>query len=1115
MFISKKALHIFFVQVITLQLLAANDIRGQHLSEMTVTLQIVDARVEEVFAELERQTPLRFGYDRNDLPKDVRFTFNSESISVERVLSEVSTRASLKFERANNQILVLPAPKPRTETTAVAPVNRTISGKVVDSETGEGLIGAAVVVKEYPARGTVTDIEGNFSLSVPDDAKTLIFSYIGYESVEVPIGNTTSWEIGLKPDRTQLDEVVVIGYGTQRRELLTNAVSSLKIDEDKMRPVMSVSQLLEGRVPGVQVSTSSGNLGTGETIRVRGAASLSASNEPLYVVDGVPITNANTSMFNLGEPMSSLATLNLNDIESITILKDAASAAIYGSRGTNGVVVITTKSGQAGKSSFNVNVNYGVSEFPAKNKIKFSDSRLYLEVLNEGIANYNEQHGYEIGDAGYNVPVQNPFEGLPDTDWLDWITQRGNTREVSASFSGGNAKTRFYLGGSYTGKDGVIKTNAIDKYNMRLNISHEMFPWLEIGGSTSGNFMRNHRVPGAGIGSTIIARAVEQRPFDRPYKPNGEYYLGGTDELRRHNPMQILNEQKAYINDLRYLGSVYAKFKLRDRLTWKTSFNADVDYVYDYVNYNENHPYGTGVGRIVEYNRLLSNILTENVVTYNNKFYDIDVEVMAGHSFQKITNRSSMLDTRGFPSPSFDVSGVASEIFDASGSLSEFAMESYFGRASFSYHDKYILTTSLRTDGSSKFSQDQRWGIFPSVSVGWNVSEEPFMKHSPTDLKFRMSYGQTGNQEGIGYYAALPLMAGGRNYGTNSGIAVSSFGNPLLTWEKTSQFDVGVDLGVWNGRVNFLIDYYEKNTHDLLYNTPVHTTTGVSSIIRNIGSIRNRGIELGMTTHFNFGPVRWNTQFNISSNKNKITELLDEDGIIAIGDNRALQVGKEMGAFYIFQMEGIYQYDGEVPQEQYDIGVRAGDVKWTDVDGNNIINDNDRVVKGSSNPDFFGGWNNSFSYKGLQLDVFTTFMYGNDVYAQWKVTGTGRIGYLNASLEDIVSKRWTGPGTSNKYPRSIANYAHNDRNSDRWLEDGSFFRVRTVTLSYKFKPATFEQLGLKSLRVYAQADNLFLFTRYSGWDPEVSGNLDPQYFGMDNYSMPQPRVFSVGANIGF
>lgn len=1086
----------FLVLVNTTQVFAQN---------ANINLNVNDVTVEELLNTIEQKTNYRFLYSKQIVDVNRKVSLNAVNENVEKVLQKIFDGTDITYQIDRNQVVL------RELTTT--PKNEKVSGIITD-EYGMEIVGATVKL-EGSSIGTITDIDGKFSLDAPLDGR-LAVSFIGYDPLVVSIGGKTSVNIILKESVETLDELVVIGYGTQRRSLVTNAISKVKIDESNMRrTTTSPSQLLEGRVAGLTVGTTSGNLGTGERVSIRGASSLSASNQPLYVVDGIPITNSNANIYNFGESMSSLSTLNLTDIESIEVLKDAASAAIYGSRGTNGVVVITTKSGQQGKSDIQLNVNTGISTFANRNKLKFASSDMYVMQYNEGVDNYNNQYDLQVGDANYKVHIANPFEGLPDSDWLSYITQTGHSFNGDLSFSGGVNKTNYYIGGNITSMEGIIKTNALQKINLKAKISHEVRKWLEIGANVSGNYLRNTQVPGANLGTTIIARTVEQRPFDRPIKPNGDYYLGGTDELMFHNPIQILNEQKVYFDNYRYLGGYYAMLKLNNKFTWRTSFNSDMAYTYDYSYYNENHPYGTGVGRIIEYNRFNKNILVENVGHYNDSFDNFNLGLMVGHSFQKSATNTTLVDGRGFPSPAFDVNSVASEIYDASGSLSEFAMESYFGRATLSYLERYLMTLTLRTDGSSKFAPSTRWGWFPSASLGWNISKEEFMKDTGVDMKFRVSYGKTGNQDGISNYAYQSLMSGGKNYGETSGIAITSFGNDELTWETADQYDIGLDMELLKGRINIILDAYLKNTNNLLYSMPIHATTGVTSIMSNIGSMRNQGVEFSINTDFNIGQVNWLTQFNIATNKNKITALLGDDLPLSIGANRALQVGKELGAFYLFQMEGIYQYDGEVPKEFYDLGIRAGDVKWLDADGNNIINDSDRQVMAAPTPDFFGGLNNSFKYKNFQLDIFFTYMYGNKVYNQRKGTTIGRLGARFAVLEDYVNNRWTGPGSTNKYPRAINSDTNNDRNSDRWLEDGSFLRLRNTTLSYHIPQKYLSRLNVKSLRLYAQGDNLFLLTRYSGYDPEVSTESDPRFSGVDLLNVPQPRTISFGVNISF
>ncbi len=1080
-------------------------------SAQRVTLDMQNAKLEKVLGQITQQTGLVFNYTRPTINPDKRVSVSVKQAELESVLRQLFDADGIVYEIKDGKVYLADRKGGVNPPPALSAARQRYAGRIVDA-AGNPVVGASVVIRGSTT-GVSSDIDGRFAIEARE-GEVLSVSFVGYTPQTITLGAKTMLTLTLREDTSELEEVVGVGYGTQRRSLVTSAISKVQMNESNMRQVASPTQLLSGRVAGVTTSTGSGNLGSGERMVIRGSSSLSAGNEPLYVIDGIPITNTNANLVDFGEDMSSLATLNISDIESIEVLKDAASAAIYGSRANNGVIVITTKSGKEGKSEVHLNFNTGVTRFANVGKIKMADSGLYVRDFNEGVDNYNRQYGYKPGDSGFKKHIQNPFGTLPDTDWMDLILQTGTFYNGDVSFSGGNVKTRYYVGANYNHQTGVIRTNKMEKMNFKVKISHEFTPWLEVGANVSGNYIKNHQIPGANSGTTIIGRSIQQRPFDRPYKPNGDYYVGGTDELVFHNPMQILDEETAYIENMRYLGNFYATFKYKDKFAFKSSVNTDITQIYDYTYYNENHPYGKGVGRIVDYNRTIKNILVENFATYNDKFGDFSLSAMLGHSFQKVTTRSAKLDGSGFPSPSFDVVGVASSLDAYSGSLSNYAMESYFGRATFSYKDRYVLTATLRTDGSSKFARDNRWGWFPSVSLGWNISKENFMKDSDTELKFRVSYGKTGNQEGIGSYAYQALMSGGYNYGNGSGIAVSAFGNRDLTWEKADQFDAGFDITLFKGRVNIMADAYYKKTKDLLYSTPIHSTTGVTSIISNIGSMRNIGAELTINTHFNFGPLSWLSQFNIATNRNKLTELLGDDKPISIGANRALQVGKEVGAFYLFIMDGIYQYDGEVPAEQYAQGIRAGDVKWRDVDDNNLINDNDRQVIGSSNPYFSGGWNNTFRYKGVSLDVFFTYMYGNDVYAAWKIN-TSKLGHKNGVLAEEARNRWTGPGSTDLHPRSVSGDTNNTRNSDRWLEDGSFLRLRSLTLSYTFPEKISRRLAMKSLRVYFQGDNLWLATRYSGWDPEVSNNLDPRFMGVDNFSVPQPRMFCFGLNVTF
>lgn len=907
-----------------------------------VTLDMQNVSIERVLNTLKSKYGLSFVMRTDGIDLSRKVTVEVKNRSLQAVLDQIFASQNIRAEINDNVIRL----SLRTASTAdLEPY--TVRGRVTD-ENGAGIPGASVYEKGT-SNGATTDLDGNWSLEITGGATLLECACLGYDTQTAEISPKNGVvNFSLRESFEFIDEVVVVGYGTMKRSLVTSAISKVRIDESNLRQVTSPAELLNGRIAGVSSTTGSGNLGSGERISIRGASSISAGNEPLYVIDGIPITNSNANLTDLGEDLSSLSVLNLSDIESIEILKDAASAAIYGSRATNGVVVITTKSGREGASNINVNFSTGVSQFPNIHKIRMADSDLYVQVYNEGVDNYNRQYGLTPSDGDYKEHIYNPFGNLPDTDWMKLITQLGVFYNADVAFSGGNKKTNYYIGANYNHKEGIIKTNKLEKMNFKVKLHHEFTPWLEVGVNTSANYMKNWKVPGPNAGTMIIGRALMQRPFDRPYKPDGSYYVGGTDELTFHNPMQILNEETAYLENLRYLGSYYINLKFwKDKITFRNSLNTDITQYYDYTNYNENHPYGKGVGRIVDRNQTVKNILLESVINYNDAFLDegsLALNVMLGHSFQNIGTHNATLDGSGFPSPSFDVIGVASAIDDYSGNLYNYTMESYFGRVNLSYRDRYVFTATMRTDGSSKFAPKYRWGWFPSVSFGWNISNEEFMADSGTDLKFRLSWGKTGNQEGIGTFAYQAQMAGGKNYNEQSGINVTEFGNESLTWEKADQFDIGFDMSFFNDKLTVILDGYLKDTKDLLYSMPIYGTTGTTSIISNIGSMRNVGAELTIGASLDFGQVHWSSQFNISTNRNRITSLTGDDKPISIGSNRALQVGKEMGVFYLFKHDGIFQYDAEVPKAQYDQGRRAGDIRWLDLDNNGIINDDDRVV---------------------------------------------------------------------------------------------------------------------------------------------------------------------------
>ena len=1099
----------------------------QYLPDQSYSVSLSAGRisVDNAMKRISSQTGIAFSYSAetgNIVLNNVNVQF--KDANVKTILSSILKGTDIEWVVKDNMIGLYSS---RSESSADIPSSSSapqegnlvpVSGRIVDAE-GRPVAAVAVFSPKNSAWATVSNENGRFSLNVPR-GEQLVISLLGYEDQNLVVrGPMTDLTITLEESVNELDELVFVGYGTMRRSLVTNAVSKMTMDDSKQRPVTTPTDLLNGRVAGVTSFASSGALGAGEKVSIRGASSIQAGNDPLYVVDGVILDASNANTYNFGEAMSPLAVLNTNDIESIEILKDAASAAIYGSRASNGVVVITTKSGREGRGNVRLNVSAGINQFPNIDRVRMSTVEEYLKAYNQGVDNYNAQTG--------KTQAKLSPEGLTDTDWLSYAVQLGNFTNADLSLSGGNKTTKYYVGAAVNHNKGIIQTNTLDKVNFSTKLSHQFTSWIEAGANTAANYMKNHQVPGVSMGSMILGRCVLQRPFDKAYHDDGTYTVGGTSELTYHNPASILNEANTYLEAYRFIGSYYVTLKFLDnKLSFKNSLNADFTQSHDYKNYSSKHPYMKNFN-VVDYNKTIRNLTFDSILNYNDKIGNVGINGMLGHSFQSIYITTSNILGKTVPSDSFDVISATATIGDYAGDITEFAMESYFSRLSLNYLGRYIFTATLRADGSSKFAPafENRWGWFPSVSVGWNMSKEPFMEGSRdviSDLKLRASYGQTGNQAGISTYAWQAKMAAGYNYNGASGVAVSDFGNPSLKWEKSGQWDAGFDMSLLKDKFTVIFDAYYKKTSDLLYNKPIQTTSGVSSILSNVGSMENKGVELTVGGHFNLGPIRWTTNLNLAHNSNQILSLIDGVDIIigsnnntTYGTRRILRKGVPLGTFFLYKHDGLYQSDSEVPEALYKKGYRAGDIKYLDVDGNGNLDDKDCMPTGRVTPLFQGGWSNTFNWGNWDLNVFFTFAYGGQIYAGQAFNFT-RISYKANSMAKYATHYWTEGSSENWYPRPYYNGNLNQLNSDFFLHDASFLRLRNVSLAYNLPARIAKRAWMKGFRVYASIDNAFLLTPFDeGWDPEVNTNNDARYIAVDNFNIPQPRVYTLGFNINF
>lgn len=977
--------------------------------------------------------------------------------------------------------------------------SRTVTGTVLSQEDNSPVPGVNVVVKGT-TQGTVTDVEGRYSLSVPDDNSVLVFSFIGFRTQDVPVGGRSTVDVAMTLDATELNEVVVVGYGTQERRSITGAIAKVNAkDAIENIPVADPLQAIQGRVAGVQVTSGSGRPGQAQVVRVRGVASIgvAGSNDPLYVVDGVIISNQddtrNLSTPQAGQGLSPLANLAPEDIQSIEVLKDASAAAIYGSRGSNGVVLITTKRGTYGqKTQIDFNAYYGVQSLT--NQLDFLDARQYREIQREALANAGLPADPELADD----------PNLATTNWNDLILRdQSNIRNYQLSANGGSDKTRFYTSLGYFTQESILKVGDFNRISGRVNLDHKATERLSMG--INLQFAKSTTAQTA-VDNSIYSpwpRSLDSRPDERPYDDNGAFAVNSFN-----NPIQMF--EPTLTSDLySTVGNFYAEYEILKGLAFRTSLGANVIYVEDDSYFPTTHPQGQGVeGDATVATALRTNWLTENTLTYTRKFLNnkLDLNALAGYTFQEDTRERTYVSGRGFPSDAFRYITSAASIYGGSSDWTGYRIESYLGRVNLDYDGKYLFSAAIRRDGSTRFGINNRYGTFPSASIGWRISGENFMQDVSffSDLKIRASWGKTGNQASITNFGALTLIGSGENYNDQPGLAGSIIGNPNLVWEATTQVNLGLDMSIFNGRLNLAFDVYDKSTNDLLLGEPIPRTSGFGTIQRNVGSIVNKGFEVNVNSINIDRALRWTTSLNFARNSNEVTVLANNNAPLDIGFVSRTAVGQPMGSFFVVKALGV---DPE-----------TGDMMYEDLDANGVIGGADRQFLGNPWPDFVGGITNSLSFKGFDFSAFFQFSYGNDVYKNYQegINGTTNLGASLANMTTEVLDRWRSPGQSASMPRAVAGArgVYNNQRSSRFIEDASYMRLKNVTLGYTIPKEVLQRVKLRSVRVYVTGQNLLTFTNYSGFDPEVSSSLDDRQFGVDQGAIPQVRNVSFGVNLG-
>lgn len=1105
----KIAMRITIFQVAFTALFAcslnAKEANSQDVLEKSFNLTVDNTPLKKVITEIQRQTKVKFTFSSNAINAERTISYSAREKKIGEFLTELYKQYGIDFKVLDNKIILYAAGNltpqisgSSSENLASEPEKR-VTGNV-RNDKGEPVAGVTVAEKNKP-NAVITDEDGIFSINVAGETSVLLFTSVGYENKEIAVAGISTLNVLLKTANKALEEVVVVGYGTQKRKDLTGSVSSVNTKELKSLPVPSIGEALQGRAAGMQI-ISSGVPGSNVTFRIRGTGTINNS-DPLLVIDGIP-----TDI-----PLNSLSP---DDISSVEILKDASAAAIYGARGANGVVIITTKRGSSGRNNFEFKMFAGQQK--ATSMIQMLDASQFASLHNEMMASNGQAQ---------NPAYADPLSLGKGTDWLDALFGTAPIQNYSLAYSGGSARSNYYVSGTVLDQKGIVLNTGYKRYTIQFNSESKVFDWLKFG----NNLTLSHDVKKSG--SYDIRNAMAALPVQPVFNPDGTY-SGPVGQASWYgdiaNPIgkATINENKT--SGYNVLGNIYTEISLMKELKFKSTGGVQALF-YDNRSWAPKYnwqPIPQPNSYLFEqYNKSLT-WLWDNYLTYDEYFSNKHhLTLLAGSSAQN--NRYDYLNgsIQNFASDNTQQINNGTTQQTIGGSASEWALLSFIGRANYSFDDKYLFTGTLRRDGSSRFGEKSRWGWFPSGSFAWRLSDENFMKGIDwvSDLKIRAGFGITGNQNIGNYSFASVLQTVQYNFNGQPVTAVvpQAIPNPGVRWEEVEQTNIGFDASLLSGRVNLTFDAYVKNTNDMLVPMSVPISTGYSDIVVpsiNAGKVRNKGIELSITTQNTKGPVEWNTSFNVSYNKNKVVSLNDSvplyTGSIGLNQNLSIQrSGFPVSSFYGFVTNGIFQSQKEVDDHAVQVPgadpfnrTSPGDIKFRDLNNDGRIDDADRTYIGNPGPQFIFAMNNSFAWKGFDLNIFLQGVKGNDIFNANRIYQEGVSVAQNQTT--AVLDRWTGVGTSNDFPRAIFNDPNkNTRVSDRFIEDGSYLRVKNVSLGYTLPSSFTRKAKMQSARVYLSAQNLVTFTNYTGFDPEVPAS------GIDNNVYPVTRTISAGINLLF
>ena len=1085
------------------------------IEDVYVSVRLENQKLKDVFKQIENQTGFGFVFDARNIDKNQTITYTANNESLADLLREIAKDSGLTFRRIDENIHVRKNTlfsEPITEVLEQEVVRAVISGTVTNAEDQEPLPGVSIIVKGTTT-GTTTDFDGKFMLEAAVGS-VLQFSYIGFVAQEIEVTNQTNYSIALVPDVEQLEELVVVGYGQQEKSDVTGAISSVKGKDLQNMPVSDPSQALQGRAAGVQIVRNGGAPGQAGSIRIRGTGTINNAN-PLIVIDGFPGGDLNS--------------INPNDIESMEILKDASSSAIYGTRAANGVIIITTKSGSKGdRLKFSLNSYYGTSS--AINTIDVLEADDLAMLKRERYTN----DGIEV-----NSIWEDPQYQTQQTNWQDELLGRGTIRNIDANLMGGGEHSTYGISLGFYDEDGLMNNSYYKRYNFRVKSTHEIGKRFKLNQnlqltSREGNFLNTTSAQ-----TGILWSAIRFHPGLPVKYADGSYSSSqiSSEFGDINNPIFTVDTNDENEKNYRILGSIGGEFKITDDLSAKANFGVDAN-IYDHYRFEQqvlDQTRTTSINNLLRENEQYYSILTEYFLNYNKQIgEDHNINIVAGYSAQTFNTSGYSVEGQGFENEDYDLRdlGNATTITEADDTKEYTALQSWFGRANYSYKDRYLLTATFRSDGSSKFADGNRWGYFPAFSLGWRISEESFWNVSFIDnLKLTGGWGQLGNQnvDPFQYYSKLRVSNAYSFGGTGvTGTAQTLIANPDISWETAEMSNFGIEAAFLQGRLFTNINYFVKTTKDMLLPVPAVGAQGTADVPdRNVGELQNKGWEFELGYNNTSGGLTYSISGNASFIKNEVTKL-NAPYIESQRYGRPNQevartyVGEPLASFYGWVADGLYQNEAEIANDpalandsrREDGLIQPGDTKFVDLNGDGMINDEDRKVIGSPHPKMTYGINASVSYKGFDLSMFILGEAGKDIFNGDRMQGLDPTYSYNMYAETL--NRWNGEGTSNSIPRMTTSSNNlNHRSSTLFIEDGGFMRLKNLTLGYTLPSPISEKVGVSRARFYVTGQNIFTITNYSGIDPELGytdGNLQ---LGVDYAQYPQARSWIFGATLNF